>query len=202
MSLFCLLWAPFFYLVKRSVSGENSSGGVWALLLGSVTALINFFLGHMITPGGFGFSRSLYGFVDIVSLPIIIPLVVFALLRLVKALSENAGLADFALLWVIPVAAIRSIMWGSLRDPVLLVAVPVLWTAIAVGVSFFVDCIVNYPRWYVVIPSLLFIPVLPVSAAFSYWAFFSQQTLLGAVFFAAAFIPMAVSMIIGVVRSR
>ena len=202
MSVFCLLWAPFFYLFKRSVSGEDSSGGVWALLLGSVTAIFNFFLGDLVTPGGFGFSRWLYGFIDIVSLPVIIPLVVFTILLLFRAITGAQGIGEFALLWIIPVAAIRSIMWSSLRDPILLVIIPVLWTAIALSVSFLVNCMLRHPRWYVIIPSILFIPVMPLAAAFSYWAFFSQQPLIGTGFFAVVFIPMVVSIIVDLVRSR
>ncbi|MDR0731669.1 MAG: hypothetical protein LBF63_08370, partial [Treponema sp.] len=63
MSLFCLLWLPLFYLFWRSVSpaGESGYGGVWALLLGSVAAIFQFFYGAFIQAGGFGLSRWLSG---------------------------------------------------------------------------------------------------------------------------------------------
>jgi len=124
MSLFCLLWVPLFCLFRRSISGEETPGGVWALLLGSITAIFQFSLGYLVYPGGFGFSRWLYGFVDIVSLPALVPLLVYALFCLFRVFSGSADFANFALLWLIPVAALRAISWSPYGDPLLLVMVP------------------------------------------------------------------------------
>ena len=201
MSLFCMLWVPLFYLFRRSVAGEGGSGGVWALLLGSLTAIFQFSFGYTVNPGGFGFSRWLSGFIDIVSLPALVPILVYAILILFKYFSGNINFESFALLWIIPVAALRAVSWSSLNDPILLVMVPLLWTAVAVGIPFFIKCIVTRFRWYVVIPSALCILALPLSAASAYWAFFTQQESLGFLLFFAALIPLLVSSIMDFLKS-
>ncbi|MDR1250539.1 MAG: hypothetical protein LBK62_00065 [Treponema sp.] len=193
MSLFCLLWVPLLYLFRHSISDEGG-GSVWALLLGSVTAIFQFFLGHLVNPGDFGFSRWLYGFVDIVSLPVLIPLAVYFLFILFRVFSGNPNFANFILLWLIPVAALRAVSWGSLNDPILLVLAPLLWTALAVGIHFFISLIIRHSRWYVVVFSGICIVGLPAAAASSYWAFFSQQPVLGYSLFAVVFIPLVVSL--------
>jgi len=201
MSLFCLLWVPLFYLFRRSISGEETPGGVWALLLGSVTAIFQFSLGYLVYPGGFGFSRWLYGFVDIVSLPALVPLLVYAVFCLFRIFSGSADFANFALLWIIPVAALRAISWSPYGDPLLLVMVPLLWTALAAGIPFLINCIVTHFRWYVAIPSVLCILALPIAAASAYWAFFSHQVLLGFILFFAALIPVMISVTMDYIRA-
>jgi hypothetical protein len=192
MGIFCLLWVPLFFLFRRTFIG-GGGGGVWALLLGSITAILQFFLGYLVRPGGFGFSRWLFGFVEIVSLPVLFPLTLYALLYVFRGLSGGADFANFALLWLIPVAALRAIGWGASNDTILLVSVPLLWTALAVGIPFFINWTANNFRWYSVIISFLCILILPVSAATAYWAFFSQQTLLGFLFLLITHIPFGLS---------
>jgi hypothetical protein len=193
MSIFCLLWVPLFFLLRRTFTGGGASGGVWALLLGSITAILQFFLGYIISPGGFGFSRWLFGFVEIVSLPVLIPMILYALLCVFRGFSGDADFANFALLWLIPVAALRAIGWGATNDTILLVTIPLLWTALAVGISFFINWTANNFRWYTLIISFLCILILPVSAATSYWAFFSQHTALGFLLLFATHIPFGLS---------
>jgi hypothetical protein len=195
-----MLWVPFFYLLRRSFCGDNSSGSVWALLLGSITAIIQFFLGNLVSPGGFGFSRWLFGFVDIVSLPVLIPLFICFLMFLFRGFSGNAGFANFTLLWLIPVGAFRALSWSSYSEPILLVAVPLLWTALAVGIPFFINWMAKNTRWYTIIISILCILILPLMAASAYWAFFSQQTLLGFILFFVTLIPMAFSLALDIRR--
>jgi hypothetical protein len=201
MSFFCLLWVPLFYLLRRSFSGGNSSGGVWALLLGSITAIIQFFLGNLVSPGGFGFSRWLYGFIDIVSLPVLVPLLICFLMFFFRSFTGEADFADFALLWLIPVAALRALSWSSFNEPALLVAVPLLWTALAVGIHFFVYWMLDASRWYITAVSVLCILLLPILAASCYWAFFSQQTALGFLFLFAVHIPLGFSLTFDILRA-
>ena len=105
MSFFCLLWVPLFFLLRRSlVGGGNSSGSVWALILGSLTAILQFLLGYIVSPGGFGFSRWLFGFVDIVSLPVIIPLLACLVMLIFRSLS---GDVDFVKVLACDQAAVR-----------------------------------------------------------------------------------------------
>ena len=193
MTFFCLLWVPLFYLLRRSLNGEGSSGGVWALLLGSITAIIQFLLGYILSPGGFGYSRMLFGFVEIVSVPVLIPFVFFLLILIFSGFSSNIDFADFSLLWLIPVGALRALSWSSMNDPILLVMAPLLWTALAVGISFFINWMTTSFNPFFAIISILCILILPVSAAATYWAFFSQQTLLGFLLLFVTHIPFLLS---------
>jgi hypothetical protein len=207
MSLFCLLWVPAFYLFRRSVAGEGGSGGVWALLLGSVHGVLQLSLGYAVNPGGFGFSRWLFAFVDIVSLPVLIPLLVYAICVLLRLFSGGFDFANFALLWMIPPAALRAIVWSSradssARDPLLLVAVPLLWTALAAGIPFLINCITAHFRKLVLVCAGLGILALPVMAAASWWAFFSQKMLLGWLLFSVCLVPMLVSVTMDFARAK
>jgi len=198
MSYFCLLWVPLFYLLRRSFVGVgNSSGSVWALLLGSLTAVLQFFLGYIVSPGGFGLSRWFFGFVDIVSLTVIIPLLVCLVMQIFRGFSGEADFANFALLWLIPVGALRALGWSSLSDPILLVIVPLLWTALAAGISFFIFWMMSNFRWYTAAVSILCMLLLPIAAATTYWAFFSQQNLLGFGLLILTNVPLGLSFFIG-----
>ena len=202
MSLFCLLWIPLFYLFWRTITGNNAfAGGVWALLLGSIVALIQFFLGYLLDPGGFAFSRWASAWIDIVTMPALTPLLVYLLLIALKIISGNVDFTNFALLWLIPGAAIRAISWSSQSDPILLVLVPVLWAAIAVGVPFFIT-LFQSGHLAIAISSFLGILIVPFSATCSYWAFFSQKTLWGFLFLLASIAPMLVSLLLSFIRAN
>jgi len=201
MSLFCLLWMPLFYLFWRTVTGNiASAGGIWALLIGSIVALIQFFLGSMVEPGGFGLSRWMSGFVDIVTLPALAPLLVYFFLVFFKIVSGTHDFTNFALLWLIPGAAIRAVSWSSQNDPILLVLVPLLWTAIAAGIPFFISIIYN-GRVFAIIFSSLAIIIIPLAAASSYWAFYSQKSSMGFLFLSLAAIPMLISTVFSLIRA-
>jgi hypothetical protein len=199
MSVFCLLWVPLFFLLRRSISGGGGSG-VWALLLGSITAIIQFFLGYLVSPGGFGFSRFLFGFVDIVSLPVLIPLLFYLVVLFFKRFPGEFDFANFALLWLIPVGALRALSWSSTNDPILLIMAPLLWTALAVGIPFFINLMLKNLRWYMTAVLILCMLFLPALAGMSYWAFFSQQTLLGFSLLIATHIPLGLSLAFNVLH--
>ncbi|MCL2801950.1 MAG: hypothetical protein FWD28_09365 [Treponema sp.] len=173
---------------------SNSTGSVWALLLGSIAAILQFFLGDLISsPGGFGISRWLYGFVDLIALPVIIPMLVCLLMYLFRGFSGDADFANFALLWLIPVGALRALGWSSFSNPLLLIAVPLLWTALAAGISYFINILTNASGPPAAILSVFCMILLPITAALTYWAFFSQFTLLGFVLLAVTHIPVVLS---------
>ena len=200
MTIFCFLWMPLFYFFWRSVTGNDVyAGGLLALLAGSVVTFIQFFLGSFIEPGGFGFSRWVSGYIDIVGLPALLPIFVYLVLIVLRLIPGTVNFANFALLWLIPCAAIRALGWISSGDPILLVLVPVLWTAIAVGLSFFIE-LIQTGRILAIISSSLGILVIPYTAASSYWAFYCHKSTMGALFLAASVIPMLVSMILSLVR--
>jgi len=201
VTFFCVLWVPLFYLFRRSFAGGNTPGGVWALLLGSITAIIQFFLGYLVSPGGFGFSRWLFGFIDVVSLPVLIPLFICFLMYLFRGFSGDVDFSNFILLWLIPVGAIRALTWSSFSEPILLIAVPLLWTALAVGIPFFINWTVNNFKWYTIIVSFICVLILPITAACAYWAFFSQQTMMGFLFLFVTFIPLGFSLTFDIIRS-
>lgn len=191
MSVFCLLCIPVVYFLRRP-SGEAAS--LWALPLGGVAVIIQFFLGPIITPDGFGISRWMNGFIDITGLPAIVPIVVCLLLVMVKAFPPDVDYAGFALLGLAPLAAFYA-MSGTHLAPIPLVIVPLLWIAQAVGISFFIGCIVSKPRWYVIIPAVVGIAALPLVAATSWWAFFVHRAVMGGALLAASLAPTVVSVI-------
>jgi hypothetical protein len=207
MSLFCLLWTPFFYLLWRAVTGSNSSsGGVWALIAGSVIALVQFFLGALVDTGGFGLSLWVSGCVDIVTVPALIPVLIYCIFAVFKigAIRERgaADFVSFALLWLIPSGAMRALSWSAQRDPILLVLVPLLWTAVAVGVPFFIGIIINGCHYLLAAVVSLGILAVPFAATCSYWAFYAQKTQMGFLFLLAAAAPMLVSMILAFVKAK
>jgi hypothetical protein len=196
MSLFCFLWTPLFYLFWRSVSPQGEGGGVWALLLGSVSALFQFFFGALVGPGGFGFSRWLSGCVDLVVLPALIPLLIYLLMAGLRMISGTLDFTGFALLWIIPMGALRAVSWSSRGDPILLVLVPLLWSAIAGGLPF-LGTIAAAGRLPARILAVLTILVLPFLAATVYWAFFRQELNLGFPLLALTLAPLVASCVHG-----
>jgi len=194
LTIFCFLWVPLFFLFRRSFSKEGSFG-VWALILGSITAIIQFFLGYIISPGGFGYSRLLFGFVDIVSIPVLLPVFIYFVILIFKRFSCEIDFANFALLWLIPVGGLRALTWTSTNDPILLVLAPLLWVALAAGISFFISLTVRNFKWYTLILSVICILILPAISALTYWTFFSQLTLYGFILLAIMYIPVFISVI-------
>jgi len=195
MTFFCLLWVPLFYLFRRSLVGAGStSGSVWALLLGSITAIVQFLLGYIFSPGGFGFSRWLFGFFEIVSMPVLIPFIAYFIMYIFGGFSD-ADFANFTLLWLIPVGALRALSWSSMNDPILLVMTPLLWTAIAVGISYLIIWMTNSYNPFISVLAVLCMILLPAVASTAYWAFFSQQTLLGFLLLLVAHVPFGLSFV-------
>jgi hypothetical protein len=179
------------------LGAETGSGGVWALLLGSVVALVQFLVGPFIEPAGFGLSRWVSGLVDIVAVPVLVPLFIYVFFVIFHISSSGStDFAHFALLWLIPVAGLRAVNWGAANDPALLVLVPFLWTALAMGISFFIDLMLKFFRWYVVIPCALGILSLPFLATTSWWAFYSQKAQYGFLFLTLSAVPLVVSLIL------
>jgi hypothetical protein len=200
MVIFCFLWTPLFYLLWRAVTRcDAHAGGLLALLAGSIFTFVQFFLGAFIEPGGFGLSRWLSGFVDIVGLPALLPFVIYLIPVVFRLVPGTVSFANFALLWLIPAAAIRALGWISSDDPILLVLVPVLWSTIAVGVSFFIS-LIQTGRIPVIISASLGILVVPLAAAGSYWAFFAHKTTMGYLLLSAAAVPMLVSMVFSLIK--
>jgi hypothetical protein len=194
MSLFCFLWMPLFYLFWRSIEAPETerTGEIWALLLGSAVAFIRFLLGSFVSPGAFGLSRWLSACVDIVAFPAALPLLVAIILGRLRVFGGAVNYANFALLWLIPGAAMRAVGWSALRDPALLTLTPALWTAIAVGVPSFILKMGKSRGGRLIVLAAAAV-ALPFLAATVYWAFFSQRNWLGILLLVPAMIPAGIS---------
>ncbi|MDR2922770.1 MAG: hypothetical protein LBU85_05450 [Treponema sp.] len=195
MSVFCLLWVPLFYFFRRSISGGKTGMGWWALLPGCAAVVVRYLTGPLVTQTGFGLSCWLSGFVDIVSLPVLVPVAVCVLLTALRLFPSGADMGGFTLLWLVPLTFYYSMDRSLPYSPLMLVLVPVLWTVQALGVSFFIGFILKYRRWYVIIPSILSAAALPLMASTSWWAFYSQQTNAGFLTLFVSVIPALVSII-------
>ena len=156
--------------------------------------IVQYWLSPLITPGGFGFPRWMYSFVDVVAVPALAPLVICLLLVLLRVFPRNVDYAGFALLWLFPLAVVRSISGSLPPSPLSLVVVPLLWASQAMSIPFFAGCIVKKPRWYVMVPSALCIAALPVIAATSWWALFSHVTFPGLLLLILSLVPAVISL--------
>ncbi|MDR0525482.1 MAG: hypothetical protein LBG90_06390 [Spirochaetaceae bacterium] len=200
MWLFCLLWTPLLYFFWSALTPEQGAGGrgIAALVLGSVTGGTKFFLGAFVEPEGFSVSRWVSGFVDMVSAPVLLPFAVYMLLLPLKG-TRNFG--SFALLWLIPDIGIRLAGWNVQNNPLLLVLVPVLQTAIALGLA---SCLrlMGTKKIGGVFLGFLGICAVPLAGATSYWAFFSQNPFLGRIFFGLTVFPGIAGLLVLLFRTR
>jgi len=195
MTLFCFLWIPLFYLFWRSLHDESAlEGGTWALLLGTIAAFLRFFLGSFVNPEGFGLARWISACIDIVAFPVALPYIICLIFALFGLISSGSNFTNYAFLWLIPVAAIRALGWSSQNNPILLMGVPVLWTAVIVGLGFFIRLIQSRGGW-VTFPAVIGALALPLAAATSYWALFAQNSFLGIALMVISLIPMVVALI-------
>jgi hypothetical protein len=191
MNLFCFLWTPLFYFLWISLRPPkaNNSGGAGALLLGSACALARYITGPWIDPGEFGFSRWLSALVDTVGLPALVPFLFFALFSALKIIPFPGDPTGFALLWLVPEGIFRSVNPAGRYDPVFLTLVPVLWTAIALGIPFFVRFLSNGKQWFRIAVALFGIMTLPLAATACYWAFFCHHLPLGWILLGVTLMP-------------
>jgi hypothetical protein len=195
MNFFCLLWIPLFTLFRLSLAPgkKDHSGSVWALLLGSAAGLVHFFCGSLIKAQGFGLSRWAYALVDITVFPAILPLLVFAAFSFFRLFSGSPDLTNFALLWLIPEGILCAIKWSVLNDPVYLVLAPLIWTACALGIPFFVHIIRDHFGILIVFAALGILAI-PLAASVSFWAFFSHRLVPGFILLGVAVIPAGISL--------
>ena len=193
MILFCLLWVPLFYFLIRSISvrKENKKGG--ALLLGGIAVILLIFFGEFIEPLDFGINRWFSGFVDIVSLPVLLPFVICFLLAAIKKNMAETDFMSFGLLWLVPFSIFRAGDWSSLGTPLMLVLVPILWAIQACGIAFLIEYMIKKPKAIVIIPSIIGIIAIPLIAATSWWEFFSNNYLSGYLLMFAIILPASIS---------
>jgi hypothetical protein len=212
MSLFCMVWAPLVLLfwfsldaggnpvVGGNVAGgagsekPEGSGGVWALGLGVLVSLVHAFFGPFVKAAGFGLSRWFFALVDIVFIPAVLPFLFLALFTILGLLKDRPDPAKFVLFALLPAGVIRAVGWGAKNDPLYLVLVPVLWTALALGISFLVR-IARARSFLVRIPCFLAVFLLPFTAASAFWAFYGQRDMVAIPLLAAVSIPALIVVI-------
>ncbi|MDR1909087.1 MAG: hypothetical protein LBQ35_04155 [Spirochaetaceae bacterium] len=197
MGLFCILWAPLVLLLWRSLAGGGNAGAVWAFLLGAAAALLHGLAGSFVEPRGFGLFRGLYVLVDIILLPAALPFLAALLLTLCRPSGTAFNLRLFALVWLIPQGLFRAMFWSG---PLFLILAPLLWTALALGVPFFIDMAGGAPGLRS-LPGILGAALLPLAAAACFWAFFGQRPVPGAAALAAVLAPALVS-VFGAAQGR
>ena len=199
-----MLWTPLFFSFRRALEPrvektETGAALIWAFALGTAFAAVHFFVENFVRAAGFGLSRWLYALFDVV-LPAIFPFAAALLLRLFRprCFTPSAGaFRAFAFIALIPEGVFRSLLWGASSNPLLLLFVPLLWTAVAEGMAFFAGTFrqngggkKNAGRDAAAVFGLA---LLPAAAPFSFWAFFGRRTVLGTAVFMVTAAPALVS---------
>jgi hypothetical protein len=195
MSLFCLFWTPLVLLLWVSLNPENggNSGGVLAFVLGSLASVLHYLFYPLVNAAGFGVSRWFFALIDIVLIPAVLPFLFFALLAVSGFFKGGEDPARFVLFALVPAGIIRAIGWSVRSDPLYLVLIPLLWTMLALGISFFVRLVREsfFPR---AIPLLAAIFLMPLIAAAGFWAFYRQMVTAGFALLAVLSIPFFVAL--------
>lgn len=144
-------------------------------------AIIRFFSVNFVSAYGFSFSRYVSAFVDFASLPVVVSLLVCIVFYKVQTkIFKRLFTPDFTgfiLISLIPVLLVCAIRWGTSKNPLLLVLVPVLWSATAVGFYPLFTFIFKRPGVRRLICGIAAIAALPCLAAAVWWQFFIQENL-------------------------
>jgi hypothetical protein len=195
MSLFCLFWTPLVLLLWVFLNSGNrgNSGGILAFVLGSLVSVLHCLFYPVINAAGFGLSLWLFALINIVLIPAVLPFLFFILLALPGLFKGQADPAKFVLFALVPAGITRAIGWSAQNDPLYLILVPLLWTMLALGISFLGRLIrESFFPW--IIPLLLAVLLLPLTAAAVFWAFYGQMFPAGFILLAALSIPSIVAL--------
>jgi hypothetical protein len=176
-----MLWVPLVLLFWSSPdtgsSGGKGVGVLGALVFGTLAGVTHYVAGSFIKPLDFGLSRWFFSLVDIVLLPVVLPLLVFLLFSLFRLFAGMESV-KFVLFWLIPEGILRSIGWSAEGDPVFLVLVPLLWTSLVLGLVFFAGLFRELSGWMKIL-SCCAVPFLLFLGASCFWAFYGQRYFLG-----------------------
>ncbi|MCL2006697.1 MAG: hypothetical protein FWG77_01295 [Treponema sp.] len=204
MSLFSLLWIPLFYLFWCSISSIKNKNALYELLAflgGCIIAGIVIAFGPLIDGGGFGFLRWLSGSLELFALPAVLPLLICILLFKLGLIQEVEFFANITLMWLLPGAIVHTLFLSVTGDPILLMLIPILWAAIAVGVPFFIKLMMQGSNIYLTILACSGAVIIPFTAATSYWALFSQRNIIGFLLFSASTAPMIAAVVISFIST-
>jgi hypothetical protein len=203
MSLFCLFWTPLILLLWVSLNSESrgNSGGIPAFVLGSIVSVLHYLFYPPVSTVGFGFSLWFFTLINIVLIPAALPFLFFVLLAVPGFFKDKADPAKFVLFALIPAGIIRAIGWSAQNDPLYLVLVPLLWTMLALGISFFAR-LIRESFFPLVIPLLLAVLFMPLAAAAVFWAFYGQMFTAGFILLAALAVPSVIALIAACLKFR
>jgi hypothetical protein len=195
MSFFCMLWTPLVLFLWNSLNTEKrgSSGGIWAFILGTLVSVFHYLFYPFVKASGFGLSLWFHALVDIVFVPVALPFLVFALFAGLGLFGGGADPAKFVLSALIPAGVVGTIGWSGQNAPLYLVLVPLIWTLLALGVSFFPRLVSgNFLSWVITFLSII---VLAPVAAFVFQAFYGQIPFTGFLLLALLSIPALIALV-------
>jgi hypothetical protein len=202
MFIFSLLWVPLFFLLRRAIINEKNSGSLFAAIFGIITAIILFFIHPIIDIQNFQWSLFWFSFVDIVCIPILLPLVIYSIFVLCRFFSERIDFPNFILIWLIPIVLAKGLIGRSETSIESYLLIPVLWTSLAVSIPLFINIIISNFRWWILLLCGLAIIALPIASAVCYWAVFSHRFFLGFPILALLVFLMIFSIVLDFIRSR
>jgi hypothetical protein len=197
-----MLWIPLVLFLWDSLDTRErgSLGGVWAFILGTLLSVLHYLLYPFIKVSGFGLSLWFYALIDIVFVPVALPLLVFALFTALELPGGGADPVKFVLIALVPAGVLRAIGWSGQNAPLYLVLVPLIWAMFALGVSFLVRLASgNFPLWLITILSVI---VLTPAAAAVFWAFYRQMPFISLLFLALFSTPSLIALVIAGLARR
>jgi hypothetical protein len=176
MILFSIFWIPALYLFVEALQqtqDREKKGLVLSILGGSFVGVFTFFIPRLVPEGAFGFLRWLHGFIDVVAFPVLLPLAFRYALQVRYRHQSYIEINQFILIWLIPVALVKSIQWNMHKDGILLVLTPLLWGALSIGIPRLLQK-AEEELGFLSFLAYASAVLLPLVATTAYWAWFSK----------------------------
>lgn len=161
---------------------------VLVFLVNTLLSFFKYLNGPVIQDNAFGFMRWLYYFIDILSLPLIIPLLLGLFVFIFLRRDSFYSVMEFTLVYFIPESFFRAMLWSEIPDPVLLVAVPVLWTALAIGIPYLLMLFheeIGILSYGSLVGAIVLVPLSNTAI----WALYERNFLLGISLFVFSLFP-------------
>ncbi|AEJ19839.1 hypothetical protein [Gracilinema caldarium] len=191
MILFSMLWIPALYLFVEALQqpkDREKKGMILAIFGGTVMGILAFFFPQLVPEGSFGIIQWIHGFIDVIALPVLIPLCFRYLLQIRYKHQIYIEINQFILIWLIPMALVKSIQWNIYKDGILLVLTPGLWGALSIGIPWLLEKAEEEIGFF----SFFFYAmayVLPLFATTAYWAWFLKLYLVAVLAAIVSFLP-------------
>ncbi len=181
------------YFFRRSLKNAGPFRGehLFSVAVALVLGLFWDSLGPFVESRGFGLSAWFHSAVDIIGLPLLLPLGFWALVRKERGRRLSIDAVDFTLLWLVPLSIIGCVRWSVQVEPLHLVLIPLLWSALAVSLPFLVE-LARENLGFKAFLSVLGVILLPLVSITAYWAFFGQRIVIGLLCTIVSIAPMVV----------